>query len=288
VLGQSAESRRLDEIENHALILPLGEGISSVKKSGPHRITFGWAIAPRLNLDPKSDLQSNVTYSLSAVVSLPSWWSSVRAEYLTCWIDAGSVDPKRVARQATEKIEEGDCSGNSNSAKNDRSGRTSDLIRLPFTATEISRKLGFELLDVPHLASQQTLSTLRVGYPGELLLAGERLWRSTDVFLNSQRADRIMVLPNMKGIVAHFNCVLPSDVGPKGQDLRGVAQVAIVTSEGRANLSEPVVLEIPPKTPIPRLIDRCTSVAEYGWAKTLDAEERALGKNGVPMAQGNQ
>jgi hypothetical protein len=38
---------------------------------------------------------------------------------------------------------------------------------------------------------------------------GGRLWRSTEVTLGSQVADRISVLPNMKGIVASFDCVQP-------------------------------------------------------------------------------
>jgi hypothetical protein len=38
----------------------------------------------------------------------------------------------------------------------------------------------------------------------KLLIEGTELWRSTVVTIGSQRAYKIEVLPNMKGIIAHF------------------------------------------------------------------------------------
>jgi hypothetical protein len=111
-----------------------------------------------------------------------------------------------------------------------------DLIRLPNSQADISRKLGFELPPEPYLAKQQTARKLRAGYPGDLVLQGDRLWRSTDVFLDSQRADSIRVMPDMKGIVAHFNCVLPP------AETRGT--VEIVTSEGNVQLNYPIEVEV--------------------------------------------
>ena len=40
----------LDQIENHAIVLPLGEGGSSLSSIGPYSVSFGWAIAPRIGL----------------------------------------------------------------------------------------------------------------------------------------------------------------------------------------------------------------------------------------------
>ncbi len=66
----------------------------------------------------------------------------------------------------------------------------------------------------------------------DILIAGERLWRSTSVTLGAQTADRITVMPDMRGIVASFE---PVDLPPAGEDER--AQDLIVwTSEGSAKL----------------------------------------------------
>jgi hypothetical protein len=40
-----------------------------------------------------------------------------------------------------------------------------------------------------------------------LVIEGGRLWRNTVVTVGAQRADRIFVLPNMRGIVAEFRCL---------------------------------------------------------------------------------
>ena len=51
--------------------------------------------------------------------------------------------------------------------------------------------------------------TLRPCRPGSIVIPGARLWRSTRVTIGAQRADRIEVMPDMQGVIAHFNEVLP-------------------------------------------------------------------------------
>jgi hypothetical protein len=67
-------------------------------------------------------------------------------------------------------------------------------------------------------------------------LNGDRLWRSTEVTLGSQQADRIVVLPNMEGIVAHFDCVRAQIAWGKRFDGQSPVQVTVWTSEGKAEL----------------------------------------------------
>jgi hypothetical protein len=86
-----------------------------------------------------------------------------------------------------------------------------DIVRLPGAISELSSKLGFEIVQEPHLKLplDQAPPPIRVevGRPFNLLLTGFRIWRSTEVTLGAQKSDSIVVLPNMEGIVATFNCV---------------------------------------------------------------------------------
>jgi hypothetical protein len=66
---------------------------------------------------------------------------------------------------------------------------------------------------------------LVAGTEASIVIEGSRLWRSTVVTLNGTMADRIRVLPDMKGIIASFDSV-PAPRGEKHADLR------VWTSEG--------------------------------------------------------
>ena len=206
--------QRLEEIQDHAVILPLGEGVQSAtgaKREGPYSLFFGWVIAPRIRGDKTEHIDG--VYPLAAVISVPSWWQSVNVDYSMCWISSDSLEPGRKPGslwdpETIDKI----CDADSGPPRH-------DVIRLPYTESEISRKLGFELIPQPQLDDPQQKQILRVGHPGDLLLTGGRLWRGSEVYLNSQKANRITVLPDMNGIVAHFNCVLPGyDPGAEGEN----------------------------------------------------------------------
>jgi hypothetical protein len=229
-LEKQADVAKAAEIRDHAILLPLGEGTSSLRESSPYAVSFGWAIAPRIR-GGQIDEHIDGTYSLAAVISIPSWWRSVDVSYETCWVDRGALEPNRAAGSDWTGESIGSICGTGTLKPR------VDTVRLPFTQSEISRKLGFELLTVPHLDAKQTPQALRVGHAGDLLLTGGRLWRSTEVFLNSQRADRISVLPDMQGIVAHFNCVLPDDrlLVPRDTSDKIYPHVVVFTSEGRAD-----------------------------------------------------
>ena len=99
---------------------------------------------------------------------------------------------------------------------------------------------SFDVVQEPHLElglSGLNRITLETGRRGDVILKGGRLWRSTEVTLGSQKADEIVVLPNMEGIIATFRCVRPQI--PRIVDLR------VWTSEGvtgpglSAELSDP-------------------------------------------------
>ena len=65
----------------------------------------------------------------------------------------------------------------------------------------------------------------------DILIPGLRLWRSTTVTLGSQRADRIVVLPNMHGIIATFNTIQIPNVAP-GPKRDAETKLRVWTSQG--------------------------------------------------------
>src|SRR4029077_16310789 len=208
---------------------------------------FGWAIAPQFEVDGSGERRhSEKQYSLAAVISVPAWWRSVELEITTCWADRRMFEIHRTAICPQEK--------NKQTPKQSR--RQVDLVRLPGALNEISFKLGFDVLQEPRLfdasgpAGPIQLETMR---PATLLLRGRRIWRSTEVTLGSQKADEIVVLPNMEGILAKFRCVRPQLPGiSDGKGMSGPTRVPIKvwTSEGVTE-EETYALLVPPDVPPP-------------------------------------
>ena len=275
-IGASADSQstsEFDQIESHSIVLPIGEGASSASGDSPRTISFGWVIAPRIAAGKKLE-QIAGTYSLAAMISTPSWWGSLRAHYTMCWVDADQVGALQSPSGAweAEHIQKL-CGQSSQVVPTDT--KASDLIRLPNGSNDVSRKLGFELPPSPRLDLDQMHTTLQAGFPGDILLKGDRLWRSTEVLLNTQRADKITVLPDMKGIVAHFNCVLPP-IHVHG--IAATAGVTVVTSEGTGVHPTGVEIEVleDPSDQLPSA--RPAGAATSGEGKQSDQISTTLGQ----------
>jgi hypothetical protein len=155
----------------------------------PH---FGWMIEP-----PRVGTEAQpVQQSLTAIVSLPSWWQKVRIVVRTCWRGEYGFPEDEV----TERRACGD----------DDDYKNVFTINLPWNVKDINRKLAYDIRRVPFIQSLNgdfgmSFPVYHVGQPkARLLIEGGDLWRSTMVTLGSQRADKILVLPNMRGIVATF------------------------------------------------------------------------------------
>jgi hypothetical protein len=173
-----------------------GNGVNTTT-SGIRDIDFGWIVAPRSRV--AGDLeQIDGQYSLTAFISVPAWWRTVEVDINVCWLSRTSLAELRVATDICPKTQ--------------LTKPNAVTVRLPSAIPEISRKLGFDVVQQPSLYEPRE-KELIVGAPGALLLEGARLWRSTEVTAGSQRAEKISVLPNMEGILAEFKCVLP----PAGQ-----------------------------------------------------------------------
>lgn len=169
--------------------------------------TFGWIIRPSNFFSKAGDqkrIQKASHSTLSATLSVPSWWRGMIVTVRRCWISEEGLSQRSASSYPLSTAAEL-CSDNNH--------RTFDSQRfevtLPGSMSEVSKKLGIEVLYEPYL--KQTQQFLEIGRPGQIVIEGGRLWRSTVVTIgNFLRADSIEVMPNMMGIIAKFDCVLPS------------------------------------------------------------------------------
>ncbi|MDX1401967.1 MAG: hypothetical protein R3245_08600, partial [Kiloniellales bacterium] len=172
----------------------LGYSNEAADRDGLSRLaSFGWVIAPSRELDDNRRTHHRLEQrALSALISVPSWWRSIRLRVSWCWRffeDLSNIGTGNLIRN---------CMG--------KPSKVVYSLRLPGTVRDISRKLDIEVVEEPYLSTKST-QALEVGRPGRLILEGGRLWRSTRVTLDSQIANRIEVLPDMSGLIAYFDCV---------------------------------------------------------------------------------
>ena len=192
------------------------------KLSVVHTTEFGWIIAPHMRSSEQL-VQIDGQYALTAVISVPSWWRSVELDIQTCWISRETLDRATEVKNETGLL-----------CKTTKPEWT--IVQLPGAIQELSRKLGFEVVQEPYV-TDHTVQDMEVGREGFLVLTGGRLWRSTAVTVGFQSATEISVLPNMEGIIAYFSCVMPQGVKSNRSngdaDLR-TSQVSarVWTSEG--------------------------------------------------------
>jgi hypothetical protein len=195
--------------------------------NNPNEARFGWLVRPR-RIPGRG--WAPVNQRLAAVLSIPSWWSEAQFVVSACWLAPDAL-------AASLRGDEGRIMAN-NLARlcDDRPGhfQREFLVRLPRRVDEIVDRFNFDFIKAPYFNSAvhgidgQPLA-LDVGRQGALALSGTRLWRGTVVVLGGQVADRIVVLPDMEGVIAEFDCVRPNPVG--NGDSRS-ASVQVWTAEG--------------------------------------------------------
>jgi hypothetical protein len=272
------ESNKARAIESNPIVigfsLPSGKSWADKQKT-----EFGWAIAPQLRVEGRRE-QVDGQYDLAAVISVPSWWRSVRLEIKRCWLP----------RETLHKTEDfGACPG-----KEEISG---DLVRLPGDIRGVSEKLRFDVVQEPHLSIPGNMEpygpafTLQVGEPADLILTGGRLWRSTEVTLGAQTANEIVVLPNMEGIIAKFKCIKPQQPLNSRSDQN--VDIRVWTSEGVTQQSFTAKLVTPDK--LVAIMDKMEEAAERRGDKSRpvvcsdsapDLRGRSLAANPEPPKKG--
>ncbi|MEP2642417.1 hypothetical protein [Roseobacter sp.] len=181
--------------------------------------TFGWAIRPR-KLAATGGYQSSHN-RLSAVISLPSWWKRVDFDVRACWVQRQDVDAPNTdfTKLCAAESDARSATQDQGQPESGQQFQRQFEIKLPRRVEEITSRFNFDFIRAPYyyrefdkyIERYPLILSLEAGRSGNLILQGERLWRGTVVTVNNQSADSIVVLPDMKGVVAHFKCVYPPD-----------------------------------------------------------------------------
>ena len=174
---------------------------------------FGWVVGPERNGPAPWQRRLSIQQAqLGALVAIPSWWRTVLMRTCTGFVresELPQLTQKPQYESSTTPKRHGNSAVISPIAGPLKDCRI-DILRLPGTAQDVSRRLGVEVVKFPFLKSPENQpddTTLIAGRAGRLLLEGGRLWRSSVVMLGAQKADRIEVLPDMQGLTAYFDCV---------------------------------------------------------------------------------
>lgn len=222
------------ELRRQAVLRTLEErkgvvGFTGVSKD-PLAAEFGWFLYPRqLGFEGVRPAYLHVPAqrSLSALVSIPSWWNQVRLQVTASWLG----DRGQVLSETTWPEYEVD-------------------IPADFEPLE-PVLLGIEQLGPELAESRLDEVALTACRPGAIVIPGRRLWRSTKVTMGYQTAEAISVLPNMKGIVAHFKVVenQMSREEERSMQRNGTREiqrtVRVWTSQGALTLPLPATIGVP-------------------------------------------
>ena len=168
------------------------------------RINFGWIVDLA---DPGHAFQK----SQFALISVPAWTSRLTVNVQSGWLNTrtGALDPDedyqfRVPLPPDFEAFDAFIGGK-------------EAVRRP--------KISNELMEKPVFSRCKR---------NAILIPGFRLWRSAMVTVGSEMADRIVVLPNMRGIIAEFP---PSDASLRGSTSH---VVRVWTSEGMDSIRDAV------------------------------------------------
>lgn len=199
--------------------------------------SFGWIIVPSTYLAEDGDMSEHLRQLvLPTLISIPSWWTTARVEVSTCWLRPDSIkDSMRLSLGSRDHEELSD---------NCRKQHYYDpyLVRLPWTAEEVSQKLRIEVIKEPYLKSIGIAGAesafLMVGRAGVLLIQGQRLWRNPRVYVGNQEADSIEVLPDMSGLIARFSCFeTPMEIARRNESTK-------TNESGRPTSGTPVTMKV--------------------------------------------
>ncbi|WP_421854594.1 hypothetical protein [Oricola sp.] len=220
-------------IEKQYRIIGFGAQVDSAgdEASGLGKAKFGWYIFPAEARGVFSlPVMESANVKLSALVSLPAWWESVDIKVTTSWRDPAAPD-RRV------HLENVDAPTEPQELRVELPTRL-EFIRNHFPYAAATQPSLYQL----HLPK----AALRACEEANIVLKGERLWRSTVVTLGAQKSNLIQVMPDMRGIIAHFGEVIPfAQGGAPGGNAIDTVPVTIWTSEGQKSIVDTVSITVP-------------------------------------------
>ncbi len=194
---------------NEASLMPTAIGFTDAESE--KSIDLGWVVDVGRSGAPFQRSQF-------ALVSVPAWASRLQVSVETGWLDSASEEKATTTKSYSVPIPP-------DYEAFDSFIGGQEAVRRP--------QINNELMD-----DNITLVACR---HAAILIPGLRLWRSAMVTVGSERADRITVLPNMRGIVAEFTKLNRAAAV-------GDATLRVWTSEGVDSLPGKVTVD-PPADP---------------------------------------
>lgn len=204
--GAARYGLRLDDRTEEARLEPLAVGFTDAKTD--NSINLGWVIGVEGGGTPFQKSQF-------ALISVPAWTSKLSVKVTTGWLGSNSE-------------EEPDDS-------------FSYDVPIPPDYEAFDAFIGGEeAVRRPQINNELMDPTIKLVAcrRAAILVPGLRLWRSSMVTIGSERADRITVLPNMRGIIAEFT-KLPRPVEPGPATLRVWTSEGVDTQQGKIEILLP-------------------------------------------------
>lgn len=215
------------------------------------RASFGWILGPTfvMNKDGSSPEFRHVVrqQALTATVSVPSWWESIRLSVRGDWKSEGGQQLATPNSDLSRDYE----------------------VALP---RRLSGLDGF-LVDgttsrAPNVSTVYR-TTVKVGAPMTLLLRADNAWRSAEVYVGAQRADSVRLTADMGGVIAEFRCIQPFlSLAPEGAKPR-IVDVTLGTSEGLVVVGSATVM--PADGDAGKRAEACSGASERSAAATAPA-----------------
>jgi hypothetical protein len=214
--GSARANFSREDSSRRSRVVPQMVGFNDSTQARSKAIDFGWEIGSgeRLEATQKSGL---------ALVSVPAWTNELKIKVTTGWLDRGSNEVLNPPYDFDIPI-------------------PPDYEAFDSFVGGNRVRRGPKIID----ALMNDAAVLQPCETGSILIPGFRLWRSTAVTVGSQKADRLTVLPNMRGIIATFYDYRPEQIDQKERS----EKLRVWTSEGVDTAERPVKI-VPPKAGSP-------------------------------------
>lgn len=208
---------------------------------------FGWVLGPKYEIKGSRPefVQTTSRYTFTASVAVPGWHDELWLSGCGHWVEG---DGSRSAAFPLFSEIRGDCASdkvrvllpeNYRAVFHALLGPNRDIItepeiRLLSDADPKSNVLALRATPATCAIANDKLCEQQV------VIEGTDLWRNPVVFIGNQRADRVDVLPSMRGIVATFRSLRAPPVGRGGSIAR--QDLFVSTSAGQDRLEEVIFI----------------------------------------------
>lgn len=216
--------QRIEAINRYPLVVGYANTYMKMDKDSESKknihYRFGWVIGPRFAIDDKKVVFrfTPQPYTVTATLAVPAWWNKIEFHTRRDWVDP-------VRRQESE-LTVIPC---------DLRPDLSALTHMMLAQGSIHQDRPVLAPDV-EIGDNAPIWYVQAGTARQALrIEGEGLWRNPRVFIGSQEAVKVEILPDMRGLIATFER-LDAPIGPTPNR----ADLVVYTSTGSTALGQAV------------------------------------------------